>query len=316
MRATPPALSELLAVLQVARHRSFRKAAAELGISTSALSHAVGKLEKALGVRLFHRTTRSVAPTEAGEQFISRIAPALAAIDEAVDDIDAHRATPAGTIRLNMSAGAAHILLAPILLRYLARYPEVSFDVVTEGKLVDIVAAGFDAGVRDADRVPRDMIALDCTPPLRWVAVAAPAYLAQHPAPTLPAELAGHACICTRLPGGSLYPWEFVRGAERIAFTPAGPLTFDNYTLMIAAALHGAGIAWLNSEAIQAELAAGRLVEVLPAWSLHQEALQLYYPSGRQLPAAMRALVTLLRETYPRADAAHLTSAGRVQAPN
>ncbi|MFL6710378.1 MAG: LysR family transcriptional regulator [Massilia sp.] len=301
--AATPALGELIAVLQVARHRSFRKAADELGMSTSALSHAVAKLEKNLGVRLFHRTTRSVAPTEAGEQFLAKIAPAVAAIGDAIDGIDSQRATPAGTLRLNMSAGAAHILLEPILLAYLARHPDVSFDIVTEGKLVDIVAQGFDAGVRAAASVPRDMIALDCTPSLRWVAVAAPAYLADHPAPAAPEELASHACICTRLPGGAVYPWEFARGAEQFTITPAGPLMFDNYTLMIAAARLGAGIAWLNSEAIAADLAAGSLVEVLAAWSLREAPLQLYYPSSRQLPAAMQALVALLRETYPRAGA-------------
>ena len=301
--AATPSLSELVAVLKVARHRSFRKAADELGMSTSALSHAVAKLEKSLGVRLFHRTTRSVAPTEAGEQFLAKIGPALAAIDAAIDGIDSQRAIPAGTLRLNMSAAAAHILLAPVLLPYLQRYPEVAFDIVTEGKLVDIVAQGFDAGVRAAASVPRDMVALDCTPPLRWVAVAAPAYLADRSAPATPEALREHACICTRLPGGALYPWEFARGGDVLAISPAGPLVFDNYTLMIAAARAGAGIAWLNSEAAAASLADGSLVEVLADWSLREPPLQLYYPSNRQLPAAMQALVAMVRETYPRAGA-------------
>lgn len=295
-----PALSELIAVLKVAQNRSFRKAAEELGISTSALSHAVSKLEKSLGVRLFHRTTRSVAPTEAGERFLSEIAPAVAAIGAAVEGIGSHRTTPSGTIRLNMSAGAAHILLRPILLPYLARYPNVVFDVVTEGKLVDIVAQGFDAGVRAAASVPRDMIALECTSPLRWVAVASVAYLAQHNAPSAPEDLKDHACICTRLPGGALYSWEFNRGEDHVSITPIGPLLFDNYTLMIAAACAGAGVAWMNSESVASELADGRLVEVLVEWSLKEPPLQLYYPSSRQLPAAMRALIALLREIYPK----------------
>lgn len=298
--ASPPALSELIAVLKVAEKRSFRKAAEELGISTSALSHSVAKLEKNFGVRLFHRTTRSVAPTQAGEQFLSEIAPAVAAICAAVDGIDSQRATPAGTIRLNMSAAAAHILLGPVLLPYLARYPGVTFDVVTEGKLVDIVAQGFDAGVRAASSVPRDMIALDCTPPLRWVAVAAVAYLARRDTPAVPENLKWHACISTRLPGGSLYPWVFSRGSNQVAINPTGPLVCDNYTLMIAAARAGAGIAWLNSEAVAAELANGSLVEVLADWSLKEPPLQLYYPSARQLPAAMQALVAMLREAYPQ----------------
>ena len=299
--AAPPALSDLIAVLKVAQHRSFRKAAEELGMSTSALSHAVAKLETRVGARLFHRTTRSVAPTEAGAAFLSTIGPAVAAIDAAIDGIDSQRATPAGTIRLNMSAAAAHILLGAILLPYLARYPAVTFDIVTEGKLVDIVAQGFDAGVRAAASVPRDMVAVACTPELRWVAVAAPAYLARHAAPATPDDLQAHACICTRLPGGALYPWAFGRGSEQVAITPAGSLVFDNYTLMIAAAAAGAGIAWLNSEAVGAQLADGRLVEVLADWSIMEPPLQLYYPSRRQLPAAMQALVAMLREAYPQA---------------
>lgn len=287
-----------MAVLKVAQHRSFRKAAVELGISTSALSHAVSKLEKSLGVRLFHRTTRSVSPTEAGAQFLEKIAPAVAAIGDAIDSIDSQRATPAGTIRLNMAAATAHILLRPVLLPYLARYPGVSFDVVTEGKLVDIVARGFDAGVRAAGSVPRDMIAIDCTPPLRWVAVAAAGYLARRASPAAPQDLHEHACICTRYPGGALYPWVFRRGEEQVEIIPAGPLLFDNYTLMIAAARAGAGIAWINSAAVADDLADGSLVEVLGDWSLREPPLQLYYPSRRQLPAAMQALVAMLRETY------------------
>lgn len=297
---SPPAFSELIAVLKVAQLRSFRKAADELGMSTSALSHAVSKLEKNLGVRLFHRTTRSVAPTEAGAQFLSQIGPAVTAIGAAIDGIDGQRVTPSGTIRLNMSAAAAHILLHPILLPYLARYPAVTFDVVTEGKLVDIVAQGFDAGVRSAASVPRDMVALDCTASLRWVAVAAPAYLARRAGPASPQQLKEHTCICTRLPGGALYPWIFHKGGDQFTVAPAGPLVFDNYTLMIAAARAGAGIAWLNSEAVSAELANGTLVEILADWSLREAPLQLYYPSRRQLPAAMQALVAMLREAYPQ----------------
>lgn len=292
-------MSELIAVLKVAQHRSFRKAAVELGMSTSALSHAVSRLEKSLGVRLFHRTTRSVSPTEAGAQFLEKIAPAVAAIGDAIDSVDSQRAIPAGTVRLNMAAATAHMLLRPIMLPFLARYPGVSFDLVTEGKLVDIVAQGFDAGVRSADNVPRDMVAIDCTPPLRWVAVASAGYLARHAAPATPENLKQHSCICTRYPGGMLYPWMFRRGDERVEIIPAGPLLFDNYTLMIAAARAGAGIAWINSAAVADDLADGSLVEVLGDWSLTEQPLQLYYPSRRQLPAAMQALVAMLRQTYP-----------------
>lgn len=295
-----PALAELSAVLMLARERSFRKAAAELGMSTSALSHAVASLEKKLGVRLFHRTTRSVAPTEAGLHFLAQVGPAVATIGAAIDGIDGQRATPAGRIRLNMAAAAAHLLLEPILLPYMRAYPNVTVDVVTEGKLVDIVEQGFDAGVRAPASVPRDMIALACSSTLRWAAVATSDYLARNGIPIIPAELGGHACIGTRLPGGATYPWTFSREGQRVLIVPAGPLLFDNYTLMRAAALAGAGIAWLNSESVAADLAAGALVEVLADWSLHEPPLQLYYPSRRLLPAAMQALLAMLRERYPQ----------------
>jgi len=194
-------LIELDAVLAVARHRGFRAAATELGMSRSALSHAIAALEAKLGVRLFHRTTRSVSLTEAGEQFVSGVAPALGQIREAMARAGSHRDTPAGTLRINTSAGAAR-QMEPLVFEYLRRYPDMTVDIVTEGRLVDIVVDGFDAGVRLAELVPRDMIAVPLGPDQRFAVVGSPAYFKQHPKPRTPADLSRHRCIRSRLPSG------------------------------------------------------------------------------------------------------------------
>jgi DNA-binding transcriptional LysR family regulator len=289
-------LIELNAVAAVATHRSFRKAAAELGMSPSALSHAVSSLEARMGVRLFNRTTRSVAPSEAGLQFLARIRPALGQIDEAMAGVNEFRDTPSGTLRLNTSEGAAQMILAPIVLEFLKRYPDMQIDIVTDGRLVDIVAEGFDAGVRTADGVPLDMIAVACSPPVRFVVVGAPAYFAGRSKPRAPDDLRNHCCIRSRLPSGALYRWEFQRGEEKIAIDPLGPLTLDNHNLMIAAAVQGGGLAWTNEWAVAPLLAEGRLVQVLEPWSPQSPGLRLYYPSHRHVPAGMKAFLAVVRE--------------------
>lgn len=289
-------LIELNAVVAVAAHRSFRKAAAALGMSPSALSHAVGSLEQRMGVRLFNRTTRSVSPSEAGLQFLARIGPALGEITEAMADVGEFRATPSGTIRLNMSEGAARQILAPIVLEFLRRFPDMQVDLVTEGRLVDIVAEGFDAGVRNAEHVPQDMVAVLCSPPIRFIAAASPGYLREHGTPGTPDDLRKHLCIRTRLPGGRLYRWEFQRGAESVVIDPVGPLTLDSSNLMIAAATEGAGIIWGSIWGMADHLADGRLLQVLDAWSPATPGLCLYYPSHRNAPAGMKAFLALLQE--------------------
>lgn len=286
----------LNAVVAVAAHRNFRKAAAELGMSPSALSHAVSTLERRMGVRLFNRTTRSVALSEAGEQFLARIGPALGQITEAMDGVNEFRDTPAGTIRLNTSEGAARVILAPIVLEFLQRYPDMRVDLVTEGRLVDIVAEGFDAGIRSAESVPLDMIALACSPPIRFVVVGAPSYFKGRRKPATPDDLRNHRCIRSRLPGGALYRWEFQRGDEKIAIDPMGPLTLDNHNLMVAAAVHGAGLAWTSEWAVAEQLAAGTLVQVLERWSPQLPGLCLYYPSHRHIPAGMKAFLEVVRD--------------------
>ncbi|MBB5367395.1 MULTISPECIES: LysR family transcriptional regulator [unclassified Janthinobacterium] len=291
-------LIELNAVVAVANQRSFRKAAAELGMSSSALSHAIASLEARLGVRLFHRTTRSVALSEAGQQFLARVQPALGQIAEAMDGVNAFRDTPSGTLRINTSEGAAKMILAPLVLAFLARYPDMQVDIVTEGRLVDIVAEGFDAGIRAMENVPLDMIAVPCTPPLRFAVVGSPAYFARHAAPLSPDELHQHRCVRSRLPGGALYKWEFERSGERFEIDPHGPLTLDNHHLMIAAALHGEDLIWTNEWAVANLLAEGRLVRVLEDWSPALPGLCLYYPGHRHVSAGMKAFLAMLRASY------------------
>ncbi|QNH13867.1 LysR family transcriptional regulator [Xanthomonas sp. SI] len=296
-----PALSELQAVVAVAKQRSFRGAAIVLGVSASALSHAIAALEQRMGVRLFHRTTRSVALSEAGERFLARIAPALREIDAAIEDANAFRDSPTGSLRLNTSEGAARLLM-PAILAFLARYPEVRLDIVTDGRLVDIVEEGFDAGIRLAELVPQDMVAIPCSAPLRFIVAGAPAYFARHGAPRTPADLRGHACIRSRYPqGGAVYRWEFAKRGQQQLIDVEGMLTLDNSALLIDAALAGVGLIWTHEASIAQHLAHGALVAALEDWCPRFPGLCLYYPGHRHVPAALRAFIEVLREH----DAAH-----------
>jgi DNA-binding transcriptional LysR family regulator len=289
-------LIELNAVVAIARHRSFRAAAAELGMSPSALSHAIAALEQRMGVRLFNRTTRSVAPSEAGEQFLARIGPALREIGDAMAAANEARAQPAGTLRINTSDGAARQIMAPIILPFLRRWPLIALDLVTEGRLVDIVAEGFDAGIRLAEAVPRDMIAIACGPQQGFAVVASPAYLAARPPPLSPSDLAAHACIRSRMPSGALIPWEFERHGEASRVQVQGSLTLDQPHLMIETALAGLGIAYVNEWSASPHLASGRLVRLLADWTPPFPGLCLYFPSHRHVPATLRAFIAMVRE--------------------
>lgn len=289
-------LAELHAVAAVADHASFRAAAKELQVSPSALSHTIAALERRLCVRLFHRTTRSVALTEAGAQFLARVRPALREIEGAVAAAGDLRATPAGTLRLNMSAGAARLVLMPLLCEYSRRHPEVHVDLVTDERLVDIVAAGFDAGVRERDLVPRDMIAVPCSGDVRFVVVGAPRYVKRHGAPKTPADLRDHRCIRTRFAGGATYRWDFEKRGAKVSLDVDGPFTLDSYDLMIEAALAGLGLAYVSDWAVAPHIASGKLVRVLDAWTPPSAGLSLYYAANRHVPTALRALVDLVRE--------------------
>jgi DNA-binding transcriptional LysR family regulator len=291
------ALTELEAVLALARQRSFRAAAGELGVSTSALSHTIAALETRIGVRLFNRTTRSVSLTEAGEQFVTDVAPAVSAIRNAMEQAGTHRDTPSGTLRINATTTAARQLMTPIILEYLRRYPDMTVDIVTERRLVDIVADGFDAGIRWAESVPRDMIAVPLGPSDRFAVVGAPGYFAEHPAPRTPHDLTAHRCIRIRLPSGRIYPWEFERRGETLSVDVRGPLILDEAALMLDAARAGVGLVYLSEWNVAADLADGSLERVLEGWTPPFCGLCLYYPGRRHVPAGLRALVDLIRET-------------------
>ena len=289
-------LAELEAVAAVARHGGFRAAARELGMSSSALSHAIAALEERLAVRLFNRTTRSVSLTAAGEQLVADVSPALATIGHALEQAGAQSSLPSGTLRLNMAPGAARILLAPVLLEYSRRYPTVELEIVTENALVDITGRGFDAGVRLAEAVPPDMVAVPIVPPLRSLVVGSAGYFATRPPPQVPADLLQHRCIRFRMPGGRLYRWEFERHGESLLLDAPGSLTLDATDLMVEAAVEGAGLAYLGELSVAPHIAAGRLVPVLEDWSPPYPGLSLYFPHRRLMPARLRALIDLIRE--------------------
>ncbi|NWB48623.1 LysR family transcriptional regulator [Pseudomonas gingeri] len=288
-------LTELEAVLAVARHRSFRAAATELDVSTSALSHAVSALEARIGARLFNRTTRSVALSEAGAQFVESIAPAMSTIREAMEQAGNHGDMPTGTLRINSAVGAVKQAM-PLFLEYMRRYPDMKVDIVTEGKLIDIVVEGFDAGIRLTESVPQDMIAIPLGLPLRLLVMGSPEYFSRHPVPQVPMDLLNHRCIRLRLPSGRIYHWEFERHGESYAIDVQGMLTLDESTLVLEAARAGLGLAYGSQWNAAADLAAGTLVSVLEEWTPPYDGLSLYYPGRRHVPAGLRALIELIRE--------------------
>lgn len=292
-----PGLPELTALAAIVSHRSFRKAADELGLSPSTLSHMMRTLERGMGVRLLNRTTRSVAPTEAGERLVARLRPLLSDIDAALAEVDDFRGLASGTLRINTSEIAARLLLRSAVPAFLQRYPQVSLDLVTEGKLVDIVAEGFDAGIRLGEAVPRDMVAVRFGGPTRFIAVASPTYLAGHPVPKVPDDLRDQTCIRFRLPSGKPYRWEFEKHGQEIAIDAQGVLTLDNMELMAEAAASGMGIAYISDKSAKPYLDRRALVVVLDDWCPPIPGLFLYYPGHRLVPPALRAFIDVLKET-------------------
>lgn len=288
-------LAELEAVLAVSRHRSFRAAASELNVSTSALSHSIAGLEARIGVRLFNRTTRSVSLSEAGAQFVQNVAPALSTIRDALEQAGSFRDTPSGTLRINTSVGAAHQAM-PVFVAFLQRYPDMKLDIVTEGRLIDIVVEGFDAGIRLLETVPQDMIAVPFGERQRFAVVGSPVYFSEHKPPRTPADLAAHRCIRSRMPSGSIYQWEFERHGQTVRIDGDGALTLDEPGMMLAAARAGLGLAYLTEWNVSADLAAGTLVRVLEEWTPPLDGLCLYYPGRRHVPAGLRALIDMIRE--------------------
>ncbi|AYD00096.1 LysR family transcriptional regulator [Neorhizobium sp. NCHU2750] len=293
MRTIAP--TDLSPFLALARHRSFRRAADELGCTPSALSHAVKALEARLDLRLFNRTTRSVALTEAGETLLARVSPAFRDIEDALDDLNNFRGTPVGRLKINASRPSARMVLLPVVARFLARHPRISIEIVIDNDLVDMVSEGFDAGVRFGETLAQDMIAVPLGPRQRTAIVATPGFFNEHARPVTPQDLKSLPCIGFRFGSGRLYAWEFERGGVELSVEVDGPLVLDDQDMMADAALAGAGIAFSFEDQVKDLVADGRLIRVLEDWCPYYSGFYLYYPSRRQMPAALRAFVDFIR---------------------
>jgi len=289
-------LNELTAFLAVAREKSFTRAAAQLGVSQSALSHTVRALEERLGVRLLTRTTRSVSPTEAGERLVRSVGPRLDEIEAELAALSALREKPAGTIRITAGEHAADAVLWPAIARLLPDYPDIRVEIIIDYGLTDIVAERYDAGVRLGEQVAHDMIAVRIGPDMRMAVVGAPAYFARRPKPRTPQDLTTHNCINLRLPTyGGLYAWEFEKAGRELKVRVEGQLIFNTAGLRMSAVLAGLGLAYLPEDQVKAHLTAGRLVRVLADWCPPFPGYHLYYPSRRQATPAFSLLVDALR---------------------
>lgn len=289
-------LNDLAAFVAVADEASFTRAAARLGMSPSALSHAMKGLEGRLGLRLLARTTRSVRATEAGERLLGTLRPALAEIGAGLAALGSLRDRPAGTVRITAFRYAAVTVLWPALPGFLEAHPDVRVELAIDDGLTDLVAGRYDAGVRFGERVDKDMVAVRVGPDIRTAVVASPAYLARHPAPATPRDLASHRCINYRYAtGGGLYLWEFEEDGRAFQVRVDGPLVVNDGDLILAAALAGQGLGYLFEDQVADHVAAGRLVRVLEAWGVTFPGCHLYYPSRRQAPPALAALVEALR---------------------
>jgi DNA-binding transcriptional LysR family regulator len=288
-------LTELNAVIAIARRGTFRAAAIDLDMSTTALSLAINKLEANLGVRLFNRTTRSLSLTGAGRLFVEQVGPALQDIQGALEAVRSERDTPSGTIRINAAPFAAREIISPLVLEYLRRYPDMVVDIVTEGKLVDIVADGFDIGVRVAGLVPTDMITVALGRPQRYAVVASPKYLEKHGTPLVPPDLLSHQCIRVRLPDGAVFRWRFEKDGEAAQIDVRGQIILDEASLARVAVLEDTGIGFFMEQSVLADIEEGRLIRILNDWTPPFPGLCLYYPGRRNLSAGVKAFLALAR---------------------
>jgi len=293
MRATD--LAELAAFEAVARHRSFRRAGEERGVGASAISHAVAGLEARLGVRLLNRTTRSVSPTDAGARLLAQLTPAFDGIGSALDEVNRFRDSPFGKVRINAPSSVAPFVLGPALGPLLEANPHLELEVVATDRLVDIVAEGFDAGIRLGESLSEGMTAVRIRPALRFAVVASPAYLARRGTPLTPRDLAEHACLQNLYPSGRRYPWEFRNGAETVEFQPSGAFASDDHALLVRAAIAGLGLAYVWEAQAERAIHGGALMRVLDPWCEAQEWLHLYFPSRRHVSAGLRAVIEALR---------------------
>jgi len=298
-------LAELTAFVAVAQHRSFTKAAVQVGIALPTMSQTIRSLEERVGVRLFNRTTRSVALTEAGERLLAEIQPLLGGIEDAIESVNLFRDKPIGTLRLAVARHSATRRLSPLIQPFLAEYPGIRLEISVDDTRSDIVSGRFDAGILVGQRIERDMTVLRLSDDFRILAVAAPDYLARHPAPSLPKDLHAHNCIRYRLPwDGSIQPWLFARGRQQTEIAVDGSLTVNDLELLLNATLDGVGVAYLAEPIIGPHLAQGRLVTLLEGWSCTVPGVFLYHPSRRQTPMPLQVFLRFFEQWRRHAVAA------------
>lgn len=288
-------LSELAAFDAVARHKSFRRAGEERGVTASAISHAVSNLEARIGLRLLNRTTRSVSLTDAGAMLLSRLSPAFDDIGSAMDRLNQFRDTPFGKVRLNVPNSIAPFVVGPVLSALTGDNPNLQLEISATDRLVDIVDEGFDAGIRLGESLREGMTAVKIKPRMRFSVVGSPAYFKSHPRPRTPNDLQKHVCLQNLYPSGARYEWEFKKGGKTIEFQPAGPIASDDHELLVAAALDGAGLAYVWELRAARDVRDGNLVRVLEPWCAWEDWLYIYYPTRKYLSAGLRTVIQALR---------------------
>jgi DNA-binding transcriptional LysR family regulator len=289
-------LADLNIFLTIVRRASMRQAAIELGVTTSAISHRLRKLEEELGVRLLNRTSRSITPTEAGKALSLQLEVGFQVIGDALTALERHRDFPTGRLRLNALRDAARLILAPVLRRYAEGFPQMHLDVIVDDHLVDIVSEGFDAGIRYGDRVPQDMIGVALTQPLDWVVVGAPDLIGRVGRPQAPSDLLHLPCVEMRVGDNSRYAWELGNGAELKRIDVRGPVSANETEHAVGAALEGVGYAYCLKRRVREEVETGRLEIVLPEWTSEGPPFMIYYPSRRQVPPGLRQLIDIIRD--------------------
>jgi DNA-binding transcriptional LysR family regulator len=290
-----PNLPHLLTFLAVAKQLNFQKASNELNLSTSAVSHAIRTLEDRLGVSLFNRTTRSVALTAAGEHFLNRLEPLLSGVGDVIDEMNLFRDRPSGHLRINTSRYAAHLVVVPLMARFLAAFPDISLDIVDDNGIVDIVGSGFDAGIRFMERVPEDMVVVPLGGECRFATVVTPSWFASHEPVLHPNDLLSHECVRYRFPSGRTFHWEFEKEGQRIDLDVRGRISVGDQDLALAAATDGIGPAFIFEDVARDAIASGQLVRVLEDWCPPFPGPMLYYPQQRRVCSALRTFIDMAR---------------------
>ncbi|MEX6664797.1 LysR family transcriptional regulator [Pseudomonas sp. W2-17] len=292
-------LADFVYFLAIARHQSFSRAGQEVGISASALSHAIKGLETRIGVRLLNRTTRSVTLTDAGERLHQVISAPMQEIDDAMEILNRFRDEPTGRIRLNILSDAADLLLGPVLPIFTERYPEIQIDLTVTNLIVDVIGGGHDAGIRYGGTVPEDMVAQRLSPDIRWVVAGTLDYLKRFGIPKHPNDLHNHRCLRIRLGSGAMYDWEFEKGKQKLAIAVPGAITIDETRVGLSLVRNGAGLMYAPEPAMQPLIDCGEVVTVLDDWASVAPGYHMYFSSHRQVPTGLRLLIDLIREIHP-----------------